>query len=351
MTPLNTRIRTRLLLAATTALLVPSTVQAGAFIGAGAANPDVILHPRGYDGTGGELTVSVCLDPASIELPNMEIPMRNVITIWNALQVTTGNLKLGEDSELEPGEVDWESTILHEIGHCIGLAHPNLATESGVPNAQHNYTKTTTGSNGSFDLDNGADNIIGSADDLRGDDVNLHWYQNDVNNPFAMPAVIDSTTYRRTLDRLPGGELAAANADRAVSALYGVPGTEASMQQGAFSDEEQRTLAADDVATLRLGMAGLDEIEGTADDYTLNLEYAGVTNACDLVVRLVDTSSFAFCSTNSGTISGNHRVINNSSVTTGDFNWFFTTELVVLGDIFTDGFESGDTSAWSSSSF
>ena len=44
---------------------------------------------------------------------------------------------------------------------------------------------------------------------------------------------------------------------------------------GTASDEAQRTLGHDDVATLRLGMAGLDEVAGTSDDYTLTLTFCG----------------------------------------------------------------------------
>ncbi|MEM7481971.1 MAG: hypothetical protein AAF481_12420 [Acidobacteriota bacterium] len=326
--------------------LSSSPADAGAFIGASDANPDRILHPRGYDGTGGVVTVGICIDPDSIAVSEMEIPLRNVIAVWNALEPTTGNVRRGDGSELDPDQIDWESTILHEVGHCIGLSHPNLASESPVASADRNYTKTGAGPNGVFDLDAGADGVKGSADDVRGDDLNRHWYQNGVNNPFTLPATVDFTTYSRTLENLPPGDLFPANGDLTVSALYGVPNTEASMQQGARSGEEQRTLVADDVATLRLGMSGLDEIAGTADDYTVHLVYAGVSDSCDLVVRLINTSSFAFCSSSRTTIEGNHQRITSSSVTTGDFNWFFTTERIGGEEIFSDGFESGDTTLW-----
>jgi hypothetical protein len=341
--------RHHLALALALCLLSPTWLHAGAFIGASEGNPGTILHPHGYTGTGGPLTVSVCLDPASTALPQMDIPMRNVITVWNALASTTNNLRIGANSELQADEVDWESTILHELGHCIGLAHPNAATESGLPNAQRDYTKVADGPNNMFDLDPGADGIIGSADDVRGDDVNLHWYRIGSNIPFVLPATVDFTNYSRTLGNLPPGDLFAANADRTVSTLFGVPNTEASMQQGAFFDEEQRSLVADDVATFRLGMSGLDEIEGTADDYTIDLVYAGVTNSCDVVVRLNAGGSFAFCQTSSTAIPGtsNHRRLTFASVTTGNFNWFFTTKLIGGSEIFADGFEAGNTMAWS----
>ena len=97
-------------------------------------------------------------------------------------------------------------------------------------------------------------------------------------------STVDASTYSRDLADLPVGDLFAANADRDVTAALGFPDTEAVMQQGQFIDEDQRALNHDDVATLRLGMAGLDETAGTADDYTLTLTYAGMTTACDIVL-------------------------------------------------------------------
>lgn len=49
----------------------------------------------------------------------------------------------------------------------------------------------------------GSVTIIGSADDVRGDDINLHWYRNGTNNPFVLAATVDFTTYSRTLGSLP----------------------------------------------------------------------------------------------------------------------------------------------------
>ncbi len=97
--------------------------------------------------------------------------------------------------------------------------------------------------------------------------------------------MIDST-YSRELANLPPDDHYSANADQDVSALgrYGVPNTEAVMQQGASYDEAQRTLSADDVAGIRYAMSGLNELQGTADDYTIHLIYAGLTSAANIVI-------------------------------------------------------------------
>src|SRR6185436_16298500 len=119
------------------------------------------------------------------------------------------------------------------------------------------------------------DNVIGSSDDNRGDDVNLHWFRKSNDDPFTIASTVDQTTYSRNVLDLPFGHNFTANADRTVATLLGHPNTEAVMQRGAFYDENQRSLTADDVATLRLGMSGLDMTAGTADDYTISLVYAG----------------------------------------------------------------------------
>lgn len=325
-------------------LLISQLAAAGAFVFSD-GNSDIITHPNTYTGTGGEITVTFCVNPASGSLGDLDVSAQNVATIINQMQPATGNVLLGGDNDIPTGAVDFESTLLHELGHCIGLAHPNLATESGLPNALRNYTQAARGPNGVFDTDDGADDVIGSADDLRADDINRHWFRIVDNNPFISGGVIDLSTYSSDLADLPPGDLFATNADRTVSGLFGLPLTEAVMQQGAFTDEDQRRLGHDDVATLRLGMAGVDEIEGTADDYTINIDYIGVANDCDVQLN-VTGASFAFCSINFAVVSGpNHLRINSANIQLGsaaNFNWHFNQNPVVVlpEEFFEDGFEN-----------
>jgi hypothetical protein len=319
------------LLLALTNMLLPGAASGGAYIFAGETNgTGIITHPQGYTGAGGTLTVNVCISPASPNATEMEIPVQNSIAAYNALQPTTGNIALGGSNNIPDGQLDFESVALHEIGHCLGMAHVNFASESGQTGNNQNYTKSTDGVDNVFNMNAGADGVIGSSDDIRGDDVNLHWFQIVNNNPFTIDTIIDTTTYSRDIGLLPAGHTYAANADRAVSGLLGIPLTEAVMQQGTFFDEAQRTLGHDDVATLQLAASGLDESAGTPDDYTIQLQYGGVSNAgnCDINLEITSTLSLAFCSVGGAGIfpTNNHVRITSADIEFGaGFNWFFNT--------------------------
>ncbi|MCC6849779.1 MAG: hypothetical protein IT294_14840 [Deltaproteobacteria bacterium] len=307
----------------------PVRVHAGSFIFAGEANgANVVTHPAGYTGVGAALSVTVCVDPTSANAASMEQPVRNVVAAWNALAPASPNLILGAGNDIASNQIDFESTALHEVGHCLGLGHPNLSTESGLTGNDQNYTKSTNGADDVFDVDDGADDVIGSSDDARGDDVNLHWFRTSNDDPFTMASVVDATTYSRNVADLPTGHLFPTNADRTVASLLGHPNTEAVMQQGAFFDEDQRRLATDDVATFRLAMSGLDLAAGTSDDYTVTLAYAGLTTSCNIVLDFDDAQTgFAQCNAGGAfLVNGQHVVVTSATVyfNTG-YNWFFNT--------------------------
>lgn len=294
--------------------------------------PDVISHPVGYTGLGDDLIVTVGISPLSPNALAMEVSIQNAIDTWNRLIPTTGNIKTN-DARIQRAQFDFESVALHELGHCVGLSHPNLASESGLLDEDKNFTRTTKGANNTFDLNSGADGIIGSSDDIRGDDVNLHWFRKLSNNPFTMGDVVDSTTYSRDLSDLPAGDLFVANGDRDVSSLFGVQNAEAVMQQGIASGETRRSLTADDVATLRLGMSGVDRLADTSDDYTLTLQYEGFTDTADIVFNFDNKASFASCTFSAAFLNGNrdHFVIKIASISfNDDFLWFFNDELKSL---------------------
>lgn len=316
------------------AACLSSNAQAGSYIFADADDLDIVTHPPGYTGIGGVVNVRVCIDPASLHAQEMEQSVINNIAVYNALVPTIDNIQRDDENDIPDGHLDFESVSLHEIGHCLGMAHPNLASESGLTGGDRNYTRTTTGANGSYDLDDGVDDVRGSLDDVRGDDENLFWFRKSNNNPFTIDTVVDSTTYSRDLADLPAGHSFAANPDRNVSNTLAVYGTEAVMQQGTFYDEAQRTLGHDDVATLRYAASGLDERESggpanrnTMDNYSVVLEYGGISDSnCDISMSIVTGSGLGVCIAGGVFISSTHVAINSATIEFGDsYNWFFTS--------------------------
>ena len=203
-------------------LLLSSTTKviAGTYIFAGEANGvDIVTHPSPYTGSGGTVTVRVCIDPTSPNAAAMEYSVQNIVAAYNQMTPTTDNINLNSNNNVPANYIDFESVALHEVGHCLGMGHINAASESGLSGNQQNYTKATDGVDNVFNLDAGPDGVIGSSDDLRGDDVNLLWFRKSNNDPFTIDTVLDSTTYSRNVEDLPVGHNFAANADRAVSTL------------------------------------------------------------------------------------------------------------------------------------
>ncbi len=308
------------------------------------AQVDRVTHPIGYTGTGGVIPVTVGIDPTSAFAAQMVTPVQNTVNTWNSLSPTTGNLISGGANAIPVFSFDFESVMLHELGHALGLSHVNAATESGLATALQDYTKATDGVNNVFDLNDGAGNIIGSADDIRvPDDNNLNWYRTSNNNPMTLASPVDSTNYARNLASLPGVDTFSANSDRTVVGALGFANSEGVMNQGTFNDEAQRTLVHDDVAGISYAMAGIDETAGNADDYTIALSFVGLTTAADIVVDF-DNGQTGFAVTNlmGSTISGDYIELTSADIffNTGpfilsgnSFNWFFTPAPAVGGEL------------------
>ena len=315
---------------AVVALSLVGEVYAGVFVFSGLMeDPELIVHPQGYDGTPGELVVSVCIDPESEARDDLVIPVENAIRTWNNLEPTTGNRTLGDDNDVPNDQIDVESLLLHEIGHCFGLGHPNLDDKSGLPHNQRGYTQSTRGPNSTWDVDAGSDGVQGSSEDERGDDVNLNWFAKEHNDPFVVDEIVDLSTYSVHLSDLPDGHNFAANANPNVGALLGYPNSEAVMKQGMFIGGATRELAADDVAMVRLASTGLDGIQGTDSDYEMVLEFVGETDQCDIPIKM-GGNSFAYCSASGSPIDGSdHYAVAATRVRLGSqsqFNWFFNDE-------------------------
>ena len=308
-----------------------------------AADADLIAHPTGYTGTGGEINVTLCIDPAFPFSTESEQALLNVANTWTMNQGSNNNIVPNGNVIVPAGKIDVEGVFVHEVGHCIGLAHPNVASESMLndPTGSEDSTKTQRGLNGTFNVNAGLDGRFGSPDDVRLDDLNVHWFQAGVNNPFVSAATVDRVTYTLSLLQLPIGQLFVANADRDVGANnFSVTNSEAVMQQLLIGNEVRRTLGVDDVVQRRIANSGLDGIQGTADDYTLKLTYVGKTTACNIVVRFVDNAGFGFCQVSATSINAdNFRITAGEIRMQDDIDWFFNQESST-NNVFSDGFES-----------
>ncbi len=308
-------------------LAVASDVSAFTYSFQSSGGAETVTHPIGYDGTGGNLTITYGIRTGSPNATEMQIPLQNAIYTWNQLQPTLDNFTGGV---LASGTYDFESVLLHEMGHSLGLSHPNIGSGQGLTGSDMDYTKSTKGTNGSYDIDPGTDTVIGSSDDVRGDDINLNWFLMSSNDPFTIAATVDSTTYSSDIANLPGGHLYSANASRDVGTLLGYTDSEAVMQQGTYSTEVQRDLGHDDVAGILYAMAGKDEVAGTADDYTITLQYVGMDQGADILIGF-DNNETTFAQTNLGGtgLGDSHYSVTSAPIyfnTT--YTWYFNDTLI-----------------------
>jgi len=247
-------------------------------------------------------------------------------------------------------------TVLHELGHCaMALGHSNQIAGS-IPN---NFTATRD----SVSIDDGADNIRGSRDDLPGPLPGsriIHWYRRSDNNPVTIDGtVIDLSTYSRGISTLPAGSTWPASANRFVAGLLGVGvDTQSVMHATAAANMAYTGLTADDVNTVRYGMTGLDSLAGTPDDYSVNLVFTDDCDSADVEVSFEPLSSpgvFGACALQLSPIDPVMPAIGYIHHAAVPLSFIGQTRLRILIDsdgstvwdvVFADGFETGDLSNW-----
>lgn len=328
-------------------------------------DPFIIVHPIGYTGTGGTVEIDVCIKPDATTRTTPAVV--EAIDIWNAFTSTTGNCEECRTAE-ETGPTGdpfiLSATILHELGHCaMGLGHSNYTDLTGPTAVTSNFTNSRNVAL----FDDGPDNIKGSRDDVATppppsppeQTLVLHWYRKSDNDPVVIDGtVIDQDTFTRTKIDLPPGSTWQANANRFVSDLLGAgDDTQTVMHTTAAENMFYTGITADDSNSVRYGMAGLDSVAGTADDYTINLNFVDDCAAAEVEVEFTtfsDTAILAGCAARLNPIDPvmpavgyiHHAV---EPVTTAGV----TRLLLQLSDtvrwdvVFSDGFETGDLSNWS----
>lgn len=164
---------------------------------------------------------------------------------WDAENPQNGNI----DYRGLPNRYDFQSTALHELGHALGLNHPNYADRPADINGTRSRRSPVHdfGTNRIDNLRPGNDQTWGTADDPGAvDDTVLNV---SPLSPYAPAGVVDWISVTRSL-LVPTREQALRR---------GFADTEAVMVQGTQAQERQRQLGYDD-------RQGLDALE-TGRDY------------------------------------------------------------------------------------
>lgn len=169
---------------------------------------------------------------------------------------------------------------------------------------------------------------------------------------------IDALEYSRLTSMLPAPCRWGANANRKVAEQLGHQRTQSVMYSVIGRLQRYSGLAADDVNMIEFGMTGHDWLAPSPDDYTIDLEYVadcsqanievakfpfgaqGPTGSCPVEVDLSYPHTFP-------TGPRHYNVVKDNSLGEPRITLNFNQDL--LWDfIFNNGFESGNTSAWSS---
>lgn len=354
------------------AIARPSVAGVYAFVSQNTGDPPLfgIVHPPGFNGAGGTLSLPICVVGGDAELA---AAVQQAIALWNSRAPATGNctkcMRVEDIPNRPPLGQHLQSVVLHELGHVLGLDHTNLIL-GGVSTSFTNSVDT-------INVSTGGDGVRGSSDDGHSPSPPnpnparlIHWFRVADNNPIVVDAVvIEEATFTRARASLPSGHAWSTNAnsdyrstspDDDTADLLGFPDSQAVMYSFLNEDLVYDELGADDTNTVRMAMTGMNKLAGDSDDYGYTFTYVTDCNQADIEASFVDPATDP--DLNFGELgvavlgvtgipdppdptqhyfvrpaSGNTKILVklNERVT-----WDFKL-------VFDDGFESGDTSGWS----
>jgi len=236
-------------------------------------SPAIIVHPNQYTGTGGAVTIGICVHPAAQLVISQDVEY--AVRVWNERIAKTRNCEglcfSPEGASPSPPVYSYVvNTPIHELGHgALGLGHVNAV----VPPASHlDFTATKNWDN----ITAGVDGVRGSKDDvvtpLPGA-LMIHWYRLADNNPIVVDStVINTNTYSRAFSLLPSGSSWSASANSRVGNLLGAPGTQSVMVSVQPLNSVTKRLTGDDRNTVSFAEKGiLPQPTSPGDDYTYSL--------------------------------------------------------------------------------
>lgn len=258
-------------------------------------NPYGIVHPVTFDPAGGVLdNIKICV--ADVPGGSLVQATEWAVAKWNALSPQVHNCagcKSFSDTVFAEGTINFASTVLHEIGHCVlGLNHIFLGIDANGDGQRENTDFTISYGGATIGLNDGLDNVRGSKDDdqdAQGGTIAeiVNWFAiatNDPINPSALP--VDSLSFSRSFSALAtSGSSYSASANTHVGALLGSANTQSVMGRLVRSSG-RFDLSPDDVYTVQLARTGLDRLTGTSDDYDVTLEIVPCEEPHDVVMQL-----------------------------------------------------------------
>ena len=187
--------------------------------------------------------------------------------------------------------------------------------------------------------------------------TSVFWYRTLDNDPAVVDGKgVDFDNFRRNINQLPGSDSWSANANVATSLDLLLPGTQAVMFSSLARETDLLGLAADDVNTVMMGMTGEDRLIGGDQDYTISLVFEEDCGSADIEVSFatLPEGSLGSCLQSIAPTFQNLTL----HYTLQGVGGASTQSLIELNDqviwdlgdtftLFTDGFETADSSQWS----